>query len=477
MKVSEYLRYDAVGLAELVAQRDVSPSELLDAALARLDEVNPTLNAVVRTFEPQARSAIDDGLPPGPFSGVPYLLKDVTTQMAGEITTNGSRLFANARAADDSALVAAYKRAGFVIFGKTNSPEFGLVGLTEPDLWGPTLNPWDLDRTCGGSSGGAASAVAAGIVPAAQASDGGGSIRIPASCCGLFGFKPSRGRVSMAPQGEGWGGLTTLHAVTHSVRDSAAILDASSQPVLGDPYHLAPPQTPFLDEVKRDPGKLRIAMLDYNLNDTQQDPQCTAAVRETAKLCETLGHTVEQAKLPAELKGLLDTAMTIIGATVAFNLQREADRRGRAIAEDEIEPLSRIVWERGKAVTGVQYAQAVQAMHSAGRIAAQWMAPYDVVLLSTMGTLPIPVGLLKNGVADIDQLSAKHANYAPNTHVFNATGQPAMSLPLAMSKEGLPIGIQFAARTGDEAVLFRLAGQLETARPWADRRPSAIPFP
>jgi len=477
MQVSEYLKYDAVGLAELVARRDVSPAELLDAALARMNEVNPVINAVVRTLEPQARAAIEKGVPPGPFAGVPYLLKDVTTQLAGEITTSGSRLFANARALDDSALVAAYKRAGFVIFGKTNTPEFGLVGLTEPELWGPTLNPWNLDRTCGGSSGGAASAVAAGIVPAAQASDGGGSIRIPASCCGLFGFKPSRGRVSMAPQGEGWAGLTVLHAVTHSVRDSAAILDASCQPVAGDPYHLAPPQIAFREEVKRDPGKLRIGMLAYNLNDTVQDPQCTAAVRETAKLCETLGHTVEEAKFPAGLKDLLDTAMTIIGATVAFNLQREADRRGRAISDDEIEPLSRIVWERGKAVTGVQYAQAIQAMHNAGRIAAKWMEPYDVLLLSTMGTLPIPTGLLKNVAADIEQLSAKHANYAPNTHVFNVTGQPAMSLPLAMSSEGFPIGVQFAGRAGEEALLFRLAGQIETARPWAARKPKAVAFP
>jgi Asp-tRNA(Asn)/Glu-tRNA(Gln) amidotransferase A subunit family amidase len=477
MQVSEYLRHDAVGLAELVAQRDVSPAELLDAALARLNDVNPVLNAVVRTLEPQARSAIERGLPSGPFSGVPYLLKDVTTQMAGEITTNGSRLFANARALDDSALVAAYKRAGFVIFGKTNSPEFGLAGITEPELWGPTLNPWNLGRTCGGSSGGAAAAVAAGIVPAAQASDGGGSIRIPASCCGLFGFKPSRGRISMAPQGEGWGGLTVLHAVTRSVRDSAAILDASCRPLLGDPYHLAPPQTPFREEATRDPGKLRIAMLAYNLNDSAQDPQCTAAVRETAKLCETLGHTVEEAKLPGSLKNLLDTAMTIVGTTVALNLQREADRRGRAISEDEIEPLSRLVWERAKSVTGVQYAQAIQAMHNAGRVAAKWMEAYDVLLLSTMGTLPIPTGLLKDGVANIDQLSAKHANFAPNTQLFNATGQPAMSVPLAMSSEGLPIGIQFAARTGEDATLFRLAGQLEAVRPWSDRKPQAIAFP
>ena len=245
MNFEDYRRHDAVGLAQLVAQRDVTADELLDTALARIAAVNPKINAVVQNLEALARRAIAAGLPDGPFAGVPYLLKDVTTQMAGAVTTGGSRVFAKVTALDDSALVADYKRAGFVIFGKTNTPEFGLVGITEPELWGTTLNPWNPAVTCGGSSGGAAAAVAAGIVPAAQASDGGGSIRIPSSCCGLFGFKPSRGRISMAPQGEGWGGLTVLHAVTRSVRDSAAILDASCRPEIGDPYYLAPPATPF----------------------------------------------------------------------------------------------------------------------------------------------------------------------------------------------------------------------------------------
>jgi Asp-tRNA(Asn)/Glu-tRNA(Gln) amidotransferase A subunit family amidase len=281
----------------------------------------------------------------------------------------------------------------------------------------------------------------------------------------------------MAPQGEGWGGFTVLHAVTRSVRDSAAILDASCEPVLGDPYYLKPPATPFREEVKRDPGKLRIGMLPCNLNGSQQDPQCTAAVRETAKLCESLGHHVEETILPPAFKDSLETAMVIIGANVALNLQREADRRGRAIAEHEIEPLTRLIWENAKSLTGVQYAQAIQAMHTTGRIAAEWMASYDVLLLSTMGSLPIPVGLLKDGVGNIEELTARHANFAPNTQIFNATGQPAMSVPLAMSEEGLPIGIQFAARGGEDALLFRLAGQLEAARSWAARKPKAVPFP
>ncbi|HEY5410197.1 MAG TPA: amidase, partial [Caulobacteraceae bacterium] len=253
MNQAEYQAHDAVGLAELVATRQVSPGELLDAALARVEAVNPTLNAIVVDCAAQARAAIAEGLSQGPFTGVPYLLKDITTQMAGVPTSAGARLFANSVPAKDSALVSAYRRAGLVIFGKTNTPELGLVGITEPALFGPTLNPWNLERTCGGSSGGSASAVAGGIVPAAQASDGGGSIRIPASCCGLFGMKPSRGRVSMAPAGEGWAGFTVLHALTRSVRDSAALLDVSCLPEAGDPYALAPPEVEFAREARCDP--------------------------------------------------------------------------------------------------------------------------------------------------------------------------------------------------------------------------------
>jgi len=331
MNFEEYRRHDAVGLAQLVAQRDVSAEELLDTALARIAAVNPKLNAVVQNLEPLARRAIAAGLPKGPFAGVPYLLKDVTTQMADAITTGGSRVFARAKALDDSGLVASYKRAGFVIFGKTNTPEFGLVGITEPELWGTTLNPWNTAVTCGGSSGGAASAVAAGIVPAAQASDGGGSIRIPASCCGLFGFKPSRGRISMAPQGEAWGGLTVLHAVTRSVRDSAAILDASCRPETGDPYYLAPPATPFTGEVGRDPKALRIGMITTNIYGRPLEGLCEAAVRDAAKLCADLGHKVEEIKSPPGVDALIETVMTIVCTSLAANLEREALRRGRAI--------------------------------------------------------------------------------------------------------------------------------------------------
>jgi amidase len=473
MKFSDYRRHDAVGLAQLVAQRDVSAEELLDTALARIAAVNPKLNAVVQNLEPMARSAIAAGLPKGPFAGVPYLLKDVTTQLAGAATSGGSRVFANVKALDDSGLVASYKRAGFVIFGKTNTPEFGLVGITEPELWGATLNPWNLGLTCGGSSGGAASAVAAGMVPAAQASDGGGSIRIPASCCGLFGFKPSRGRISMAPQGEGWGGLTVLHAVTRSVRDSAAILDASCRPEIGDPYYLAPPATPFADEVGRDPKPLRIGLVTTNIYGEPLEKACEVAVRDAAALCESLGHEVEEIKAPSCVNGLIDTVMTIVCTTMAANLEREAARRGRAIRDDEVEPITWLLYERAKTFTGLQYARAVQAMHTISREAAAWSAPYDVLLLSTLGTLPLPVGMLKSGLSDLTTITERFYKFGPNTGLFNMTGQPAMSVPFAWDGN-TPIGVQFAGRVGDEAKLFRLAGQLETARPWFDKTPPEL---
>jgi amidase len=377
-------------------------------------------------------------------------------------------------ALDDSALVADYKRAGFVIFGKTNTPEFGLVGVTEPVLWGTTLNPWNPELTCGGSSGGAASAVAAGIVPVAQASDGGGSIRIPASCCGLFGFKPSRGRISMAPQGEGWGGLTVLHAVTRSVRDSAAILDASCRPEAGDPYYLSPPATPFAGEVGRDPKSLRIGLITTNIYGEPLEKACEVAVRDAAALCEKLGHKVEEIKAPSCVDTLIDTVMTIVCTTMAANLEREAARRGRAIGDDEVEPITWMLYERAKTFTGLQYARAVQAMHTISRQAAEWSAPYDVLLLSTLWTLPLPVGMLKSGLGDLASITERFYKFGPNTQLFNMTGQPAMSVPLAW-EGNTPIGIQFAGRVGDEATLFRLAGQLEKARPWFDRTPPELP--
>jgi Asp-tRNA(Asn)/Glu-tRNA(Gln) amidotransferase A subunit family amidase len=466
MQFEDYRRHDAVGLAELVARREVSPAELLDAAADRMAAVNPKINAVVQDLTQRARS---ETTPDGPFHGVPFLLKDLGNTLAGTRTTRGSRLYAQSEpAAADSALVSLYRAAGLAILGKTNTPEFGLWPVTESELLGPCRNPWDLSRTSGGSSGGAASAVAAGVTPAAHASDGGGSIRIPASACGLFGLKPSRGRVSFAPAGEGWAGASIQHAVTRSVRDSAALLDVACRPQPGDPYFLPPPDVPFAEEVRREPGRLRIAFTTEALQSSGLDPECRAAVLDTARLCERLGHSVEEAKVPGDVAAMRDAAGRVIAASVAADLDAEAERRGRPIGDDEVEGLTLANYRRGQKISGSAYVRGLAATHAYGRAVASLFESYDVLLLSTLGRPAIPIGWL---FEDPRAIGERVFDFMPNTQPFNNTGQPAMTVPLAWSRSGLPIGMQFVGRTGEEARLFRLAGQLEQAQPWFDKLP------
>jgi Asp-tRNA(Asn)/Glu-tRNA(Gln) amidotransferase A subunit family amidase len=464
MRFDEYRRHDATGLAELAARREVSPEELRETARARMAEVNPKINAVTLDLFDRAAKQPAGG---GPFAGVPFLLKDLGASLAGTPTSRGSRVFAESVAEADTALTGLFKAAGFVICGKTNTPEFGLWPVTESELLGPCRNPWDTSRTSGGSSGGAAAAVAAGIVPAAHASDGGGSIRIPASACGLFGLKPSRGRVSIAPAGEGWGGASINHAVTRSVRDSAAILDAVCAPQSGDPYFLPRPEVPFAEAAKRDPGKLRIAFTTAALQSPLGlDPECAAAVRDAAKLCEGLGHTVEEAKLPGDIGAMQQAAGVVIAASVAADLDAEAERRGKPIAEGEIEGLTMANYRRGQKVAGPAYVRAIATLHAYTRAVAQLFETYDVLLLSTLGRPAIPIGWLFEDPAKIGE---RVFSWMPNTQAFNNTGQPAMTVPLAWSSGGLPIGVQFVGRMGAEAMLLSLAGQLEQARPWFDK--------
>jgi len=460
MRFDEYRRHDALGLAELVATREVSAEELTGLAIARLEEVNPKINAVTQRFAPRGGGE-------GPFAGVPFLLKDLGAQLAGTPTTGGSALFKDAVATQDSALVRAYLDAGLSIFGKTNTPEFGLMPVTEPRLFGPSRNPWDLERTPGGSSGGASAAVSAGIVPAAHASDGGGSIRVPAHACGLFGMKPSRGRVSFAPLGEGWGGASMQHALTRSVRDSAALLDVVCRPQTGDPYFLAPPERPFLEEVRREPGRLRIAFTTQAIAASRLDPEVEAAVRDAAQLCASLGHDVEEAAIPGDLQALARAAGQVIAASTAAMLDAEAERRGRPIEAGELEPGTFAMY-LGVDISGPAYVRAIQTVHAVTRQVSALFETYDVLLLATAGMPAPPIGwLMAEPGAFRDRLFA----FMCNTQLFNNTGQPAMSVPLAWSGEGLPIGIQFVAPMGEEARLFRLAGQLEQARPWFDRVP------
>lgn len=463
MDFEDYRRQDAVGLAGLVARGEVSSGELLDTAVSRMAEVNPKLNAVVQDLTERARRQSPDA---GPLSGVPFLVKDLGLSLAGTATTRGSRVFAGTTAAADSALGRLYREAGLAIFGKTNTPEFGLWPVTESELYGPCRNPWDLSRTSGGSSGGAASAVAAGIVPAAHASDGGGSIRIPAAACGLFGLKPSRGRVSFAPGGEGWGGASINHAVTRSVRDSAVLLDVACRPQPGDPYFLPAPEIPFAEQMRQEPGRLRVGLFAGAMLGPGLEPEVAAAVRDAAKLCEGLGHAVDEVEIPGDIEAMRLAAGLVIAASVAADLDAEAERRGRPIAEGEIEALTLANYRRGQKIAAPAYVRAISTIHAYGRAVAALFEDYDVVLMATLGRPAIPIGWL---FEDREQIAERVFSFMPNTQPFNNTGQPAMTVPLAWSADGLPIGIQFVARTGNEALLLRLAGQLEQARPWFDR--------
>ncbi len=466
MNFDDYRKHDAAGLADLVARREVSAAELLETAVARMAQVNPAINAVTLDLAEQARKTAAGPLPGGHLAGVPYLLKDLGALMVGTVTSTGSAMLKNNVAAADSAVVEGYRRAGLVIFGKTNTPEMGLLPVTESSLLGVCRNPWDVSRTPGGSSGGAAAAVAAGIVPAAHASDGGGSIRTPASVCGLFGMKPSRGRVSFAPLGEGWGGASVQHAVTRSVRDSALLLDAVCRPQPGDPYFLPPPERPYAETAAQNPGKLRVAVFPGALACPALDPECAQAVQDAARLCESLGHHVEEVSLPGDHAAMQLAAGNVIAASVVANVEAEAARRGRAVTEDELEPGTWATYRRGQKISGGDYVRSLAVLHAFGRAVAGLFARHDVLLLSTLGSPAIPVGWL---FEDTRLFAERLFAFMPNTQAFNNTGQPAMTVPLAWSKGGLPIGLQFVGRVGAETTLFQLATQLEQARPWFDR--------
>ena len=468
----QFERYDGLGLAELIRTKEATPEEVLAATLERIDGRNPAINAVVTRMDDHARAAIRAGLPDGPFKGVPYLLKDLGALYTGVVTSYGSGLFASNVPDHDSEIVARMKRAGLVIVGKSNTPEMGIAPSTEPRLFGPTRNPWNLGHSAGGSSGGAAAAVAAGMLPMAHATDGGGSIRIPASACGLFGLKPTRARNPMGPDaGEGWSGASIGHAVTWSVRDSAALLDATSGPDIGDPYWAPPPARPFLEEVGRDPGRLRIALTTTPWLAGPVDPECAEAVRGAAKLCASLGHHIEEARPQFDEAAWGQASRTIVVASLTFTLETRAAALGRPLSQDDVE---RITWERvqeARAFSAADYARAIHTVHRTGRAVARFLEQYDILLTPTMAKPPHPLGVLSLSNPDSAAFLAARTASVGFTALFNSSGHPAMSVPLAMSKSGLPLGVQFVARFGDEATLFRLASQLEAAQPWKDRRP------
>ena len=470
--LTDYENYDGLGLAALVRNGDVKAEELLDAAVARANAHNPDINAIVLDLIDEAREQIVAGLPEGPFRGVPFLIKDLHAKVKGAATTNGCSMFVDDLAPYDSELVARYRRAGLAIFGKSNTPEFGLSVSTEPRLFGACRSPWNLDMTTGGSSGGAAAAVAAGILPVAHASDGGGSIRIPASCCGLFGLKPSRGRTPMGPDsGEGWSGMSAQHVVSVSVRDSAAMLDATHGPAVGDPYYASPVERSFLSETESEPGRLRIAMAPAPFTDVDLDPECAAAASEAARLCEELGHEVVEDQPPIDVDLLRKSTGAIIGAQTYCVVSQRAAALGRELKQQDVEPITWNLVQMGANASGADYVEAVRGIHTLGRSMGDFFERYDVLLTPTMAQPPVPIGILDMMSTDTIGYLKALLSFTTYTQIFNATGQPAMSVPLAQSKSGLPIGIQFAASMGDEGTLIRLAAQLERAHPWRDRLP------
>jgi amidase len=464
---------DATAQADLVRRREVQPRELVEAAIARIERLNPTLNAVVTPMFDDALERASAPLPDGPFTGVPFVLKDLTAQQAGVRYTEGSAFLADNVSTHDQELVLRQRRAGLVVVGKTNAPEFGILPTTEPRLFGPTRNPWDTSRTPGGSSGGTAAAVASGMVPMGHANDGGGSIRIPASCCGLFGLKPTRARNPLGPAiGDVLNGLACEHALTRSVRDSAALLDATAGPDAGDPYWAPPPARPYLEEVGADPGRLRIAVTTEAATGVPVDDECVRAVRETARLCEELGHEVFDF-VPEGLDGsaLSDAFLTLYLSGVAAGIAGWARRTGRTPMEADFEPLTWAMREVGDSRSPADYLLAVGHLQLFSRQTARWFTGFDVWLTPVLAEPPLPLGTF-DAPPDQPLLPLLRAGaWVPFTPVANVTGQPAMSVPLHWNDAGLPIGSHFVGRFGDEATLLRLAAQLEQARPWVARRP------
>jgi amidase len=474
MTISEaYDNHDAVGLAALVRAGELTPDELLDEALRRVDERNPAINAVWSTFEARARQQIAAGLGRGDLAGVPFLIKDLEVDIAGEVTTNGSRFFADAVATTTSTVVERYLAAGLVVFGKTATPEFGLNASTEPRAFGPTRNPWALDRSAGGSSGGAGAATAAGIVPAAHATDGGGSIRIPASCNGLFGLKPTRGLVPSGPRhGEKWNGLSTSHVVARTVRDSAAFLDAVAGASTGAPYSAPPmPKGGYVAAMHDDPGRLRVGLVTTARPGIAVDPECVLAAENAAVLLGSLGHEIEVMELPIDWPALLGAFGVITGTHVAVSVATRAAALGRDPGPEDLEPMTHLQVATARSRSAPDYVQAVQAMHLVGRTLGEFFSAVDVVLTPTLGAVPLPIGTLVADPADLPTFAALAGQVAQFLGFVNGTGQPAMSLPLHWSPEGLPVGVQVIGRFGADALLLALARQIEAAQPWRDRRP------
>ena len=470
----EILDLDATGQAELIRRKEIKPIELVEAAIERVEKLNPDLNLVITTLFDEAKTAAAGKIPDGPFAGVPFLMKDIGAFLAGAPMSMGTALLKGFVPDHDSELTKRFKKAGLIIIGKTNTPEFGLMPTTEPRLFGPSRNPWDVDKSTGGSSGASAAAVASRIVPMAHANDGGGSIRIPASCCGVFGLKPTRARNPLGPDfGDIMSGLVCEHAICRSVQDSAALLDATSGPDIGDPYLAPEPVRPFIEEVGADPGRLKIAFSNEILTGGAIHKDCLAAVNDVASLCRDLGHEVIEVNLtPAGDQNDFMHAFNVLWFSgCASTINTIAGIGGITPQADYFEPLTWAIYEIGREFSASDYLMAVRTLQRASRDVCKFFMDYDVLLTPVLAEPPVNIGTFDAPESNPMQAWERVVEFAPFTAIFNATGQPAMSVPLYWNEDNLPVGTHFAGRFGDEATLFRLAAQLEYARPWATRRP------
>ncbi|NVK72580.1 MAG: amidase [Oceanospirillaceae bacterium] len=462
--------HDGISLGEFVKKGEIKSEELLECCIERAEKVNSEINAIAEKLYDSARKATPhEGL----FSGVPTFVKDLFAPVAEARMTNGSNALGEARPGMDDNLVSRLRKTGCTFIGTSTSPEFGASYTTESTRFGPTRNPWNTKHSSGGSSGGSAALVAARVVPFAHANDGGGSIRVPASCCGLFGMKPTRGRMPSGPlTGEGWGGFGTAHAISLSVRDSAALMDLTAGMDLGAPYASPSQSMSFLDATKTPVRPLRIALVE-SMDPWPSSPESLAAVRHAAKLCESLGHEVTQAELPVDLYQFFDQCFDIIGTNTRNYVELLGQMRGKDVSLDELQVHTRIMLREKGNIDAVQYVRAIESMHALGRRFANLMTEYDVILTPTLAKPPVLIGTLDviDENKSADDLIQHYHSYSPYTCLFNATGQPAMSVPLYWTEQGLPIGAHFSGRFGDEETLFSLAAQLEQAQPWFNNRP------
>ena len=503
---SEYSSMDGVGLGELVRNKEVSPSELVEEAISRIERLNPQLNAVIHTMYDEARRLAKSDRGDGPFAGVPFLIKDLLASYAGQPMSSGSRFYGDWAPDHNSELVNRFLASGAIPVGKTNTPEFGLMPTTEPERFGPSRNPWDPERTTGGSSGGSAAAVASRMVPLASGGDGGGSIRIPSACCGLFGLKPSRGRNPWGPdESMLWHGSVAEHVLTRSVRDSAAMLDATAGADAGAPFFAPSPERPYLEEVSREPGRLRIAYSAHPYIPAEVHPDALAALEDAVGLLRDLGHEVVEGSPKIDGEEFARSFLIMI-ASETYATIRDAERDlGKKATRRDVEQSTWLLRIMSEAFNAGELAVATRTLHRISRQAASYVEQYDVQLNPTLATPPGELGWLKpkgvdavaqrvlgqlssfegrfspggklstaglfRAIGALDKAAAETFSFIPYTSLFNVTGQPSMSVPLYWNSAGLPLGVMMTSRFGGESLLFQLAGQLEQARPWADRRP------